>query len=298
LAFLSRHRMDYSPIFYMTESRLRSERQKFMDSVAPVLTSILHLHSMDEDHFIGTRQIKLKPEAVDYYLGMYGARTLDECGQVWVQHLLLDYQAEDWFAPVLTSYVCLLKMTLIHKRNRLPVVEKLQEFESWLLNDLNCYMGRESHLAMYYFADLVHRLVPVQRASNIDNAKASLWGTAWDMWLLRQPDLLLNPYEYPIMNLAYVCSAEKELTELGRFFGIECMGVRSDDKSILGPVLSMDTTLLESRLGRDAVRALVSRGHPIRDLHRRRSGGEPVSHERVKALASKLESELVEFLRG
>jgi hypothetical protein len=298
LAFVSRLRIDYNPVFYMTESAGRSERQNFIDCVAPVLTSILYLHSMDEDRFVETRQIMLKPEAVDHYLAKYGARTLEECGHVWVRNLLPNQNRPrlDQFAPVRASYVCLLKLTLIHKRSRRSVVEKMEEFESFLLRELQCNMGRESHLALYYFADLVQRLLPVQRTSNFVSAKARLLGTAWDMWLLRLPEMLLNPREHPVMNLAYVCSAEKELTALGRFFSIECMGRRSDDNSILGPVLSLDATALESKLGRDAVRALISRKAPPRHKHSDASTAAPADH--VEVLALKLESELMDFLQG
>jgi hypothetical protein len=118
------------------------------------------------------------------------------------------------------------------------------------------------------------------------------------MWLLRLPELLLHPYEHPIMNLAYVCSAEQELTQLGRFFAIEWMGVRSDTHTILGPMLSLDLSALESRLGSDGVRALVNRGQRPPRHHRRALSEARDISERTESLAIRLESELQDFLQG
>jgi len=175
---------------------------------------------------------------------------------------------------------------------------KMEEFESFLSHDLNFQMGRESHLAIYYFADLVQRLLPVQRTSKFATAKSHLLATAWDMWLLRLPELLLNPYEHPLMNLAYICSAEQELEQLGRFFGIEWMGVRSDNHTIIGPVLSLDLPVLESRLGRDQVRAIMSQRRLTPFQYRGASMPAQCISERIDTLATKLESELLEFLQG
>ena len=298
LLFASQHRVDYNPVFYMTESQAKSAPQDFIDYVAPVLTSILYLHSMDEDHFVDTRQMRLKPDAVDHYLGKYGGRTFEDCGEIWVRRMIRDRAMLAQFLAVRASYVCLLKLVLIHKRSRRPVLEKVEKFERFLADDLKCYMGRESHLALYYFADLILRLLPVQRSSNFDNAKSRLLATAWDLWLLRIPELLLNPYEHPIMNLAYVCSAEQELTQVGKFFGIEWMGVRSDDHTIIGPMLSLDLSALESRLGRDAVRSLMSRS-PQAPRHDKPAAltGQDLSG-RVEALVARLEGDLQDFLQA
>jgi len=152
LAFASRYRVDYNPVFYMTESQAKSAPQKFLGYVTPVLTSILYLHAMDEGHFLITRQIKLKPEAVDHYLNKYGGRTFEECGEIWVHRMMQDRSTHEQALHTKASYVCLLKLVLIHKKSRQSVLKKMEEFEKFLADDLECNMGREAHLACYYLA--------------------------------------------------------------------------------------------------------------------------------------------------
>jgi hypothetical protein len=160
-------------------------------------------------------------------------------------------------------------------------------------------MGHESHLAVYYFADKVHRLLPVQRGTSFENARACLMRTAWDILLLRLPEVLLSPDELPLMNLPYICSAEQELAQFGRFFTIESIGIRTDDRTIIGPLLSMDLSLLQEKLGREPVRTLIDAAHR-RLAHRKNStpGIECAPGEHLERIEADLEAQLVEFLSG
>jgi hypothetical protein len=299
LVFASRRLVDYNPTFYLLESYSKSTSHNFIDWVTPVLTSILHLHSMDEAHFVKTREIRLNPDAVDHYCARYGARTLDECGEAWVDRMLQDPQSRDATRMIRATYVSLLKMTLIHKRGRQPVSAKMEELDQFLTAELGIFMGHESHLAVYYFADRVRRLLPVQRGTSFENARACLMRTAWDILLLRMPEILLNPDELPLMSLPFICSAEQELAEFGAFFTIESIGIRTDDRSIIGPLLSMDLSLLQEKLGREPVQALIDASHR-RFAHRRNSrpGIERASGAHLERIEADLEAQLVEFLSG
>ena len=74
------------------------------------------------------------------------------------------------------------------------------------------------------------------------------------------------------------------------------MGVRSDDHTIIGPLLSLDSAALEGKLGSDAARDLADqRRRPFRHYMNASSGTQNFS-ERVDLLATKLESELETFL--
>jgi hypothetical protein len=299
LLFASRRLVDYNPTFYLLESCSKSTPQNFIDYVSPVLASILYLHSMDEAHFIATREIKPKPEAVYHYCALYGERTLEECGRAWAERALRGQKSRDVSRMVRTTYIALMKMTLIHKQSRRSVYDKMEEFHDFLTTELGIYLAYESHLAVYYFADLVRRLLSVQPQTSFEKARKYLRRTAWDILLLRLPEMLLSPAELPIMNLPFICSGEQELTELGAFFTIESIAVRADDHAIIGPLLSMDLSLLEKKLGSEAVQALIDRAqHHLRHRATSTPDVEPPCAERLERLEATVEAQLADFLSG
>lgn len=259
LLYVSDVRCDYNPLFYFMESYCKSTPEAFAEYVSPVAESLLHLHSMDEEVFLDSRRVVLKPDALAYYYDKYGSSSLQECGRAWVERFVQDDSVNYLRNLIDFSYACLIKMVLIHKMDKRPAHRKLEDFERFCLGDLGILMGRETHLAAYYFADLAGRLVSAQRGSGFEKTKRDLRATAWDLFLLRLPEQLLTPRHLPEMNLAYVCTAESKLSELGQFFTIERIAARSDSGGDVQPAVSMNLAKLEERLGRTVIAEIIEK---------------------------------------
>lgn len=81
-------------------------------------------------------------------------------------------------------------------------------------------LAREAHLSLHYFCDQAGKLLGIQSNTDIKKAISNIKSTAWDLFLLRFPELLFNgsPEE---MCIAYVTAQEKKLQELASLFSIE-----------------------------------------------------------------------------
>ena len=296
LRFASSRGFDYNPLFYLMESFYCNDRAVFIDNVAPVATSLLYLHSMDSKQFNETDELRLNPDALDYYFTLYGQRTLEDCGTACIERFLRDYQAHDMLQGLRVSYLCLLKMTLIHKRISGHIEVKFDEYQRFIRDELGCAVAYESLLATYYFADLAGNFMRVQPGMELARAKRVLWSIAWDLMLLRIPEYLLTPRHLPRVNLGYACSADRYLVELGKLFSIMRMIVRSDSDEIVGPLLAMDLTALEKKVGTAAVGTISDIAARSWHSHRRFEYSESWKH-RIKAMVQDLEMQLVNLCR-
>ena len=296
LRFASSRGFDYNPLFYLIESFYRNDRAVFIDKVAPVATSLLYLHSMDAEHFNKTEEIRLNPDALDYYFALYGQRTLEDCGAACIERFLRDYQTYDMLQGLRVSYLCLLKMTLIHKRTRGHFEAKFDEYQRFIANELGCAVAYESLLATYYFADLAGNFMSVQPGMELAKAKRALWSIAWDLMLLRIPEYLLTPRQLPRVNLGYACSADRYLAELGKLFTIMRMIVRSDSDEKVGPALAIDLTALEKKVGTAAVGTISDIAARSWHSHRGFSYSQAWKH-RIEAMLQDLEIQLADLCR-
>jgi hypothetical protein len=296
LQFASSRGFDYNPLFYLIESFYRNDRAVFTDKVAPVATSLLYLHSMDSDHFNRTEEIRLNPSALDYYFALYGERTLEDCGRACIERFLRDYETHDMLHSLRVSYLCLLKMTLIHKRAPGHFEAKFDEYQRFIASEIGCVVAYESHLAAYYFANLAGNFMRVQPGMDFSKAKRVLWSTAWDLLLLRIPEYLLAPRHLPRVNLGYACSADRYLAELGKLFTIMRLIMRSDSDEMVGPLLAMDLSALEKKVGAVAVGTVADIAARSWRSHQRFSYSEPWK-DRIKAMVHDLEMQLANLCR-
>ncbi|SHK74261.1 hypothetical protein SAMN02745123_02985 [Desulforamulus aeronauticus DSM 10349] len=292
LSYVTRYNFDYNPTFYLLESYFKSDPKVFVDKVAPVATSIVYLHSMDEERFLKTKEILLKPDAIDYYLTKFNVRTIEDCGRAWVEEYIGDSKKIDNLVQLINlSYVCLLKMTLIHKKDKRPIEKKLDEFESFMTEELGLRLARESHLAMYCFADLAGSFIGVQAGMNFEKAKRILCASAWDIFLIRFPEQLLSPRYLPEMNLAFACTAEKKLAELGELLTLERLLTRSDEEISI-PTVSMNLSKLEEKLGRDTATRLMAASEERTLQQILKKERKAINHHKLRYLIEDLEVQL------
>lgn len=249
LLFVSKNNIDYNPFFYLIESFFKSEESKFTKYVTPVMETILNLHCMDDDHFVKTREILIKEDAVEYYKSLHGGASLRECAERWVDQITKDEDFKKSPSVIEASYACLLKMVLINKKDSSSILKKLEEFVKFIEVDLGFPMAREPQLAVHYFADLAGSFVGVQANTKVADAKRMLRASAWDLLLLSMPEIVIGPKHLPEMTVAYIATAEKKLSELASLFMIERVIARSDDTEALSPEISFNLTDVKKKIG-------------------------------------------------
>ena len=211
---------------------------------------------MNNGHFHQTGQIVLNPKALEFYRALYGEQSLEDCGRVGVERFLHGYEAYNSLYCLRLSYICLLKMPLIHKQRSGFFVEKFEEYQAFVGKEIRLCLGHETVLALYYFANLVGKLMRVQPGMPFKDAKRMLWSTAWDLLLLRLPEFLLKHNRLPRINLGYACSADRRMAELGKLFTVLRLLVRSDSNETIASLLAVNSSKLAQKVGLDAVRAV------------------------------------------
>jgi hypothetical protein len=298
LIFLCRTGFDYNPTFYLMESLHKSSKENAKKNASLVLESILHLHSMDEEIFEEERKINLKPDAIKYYYENFCGKNLKECADNWLEEIESKYPREAFQEIIDLSYVCLLKMVLIHKRRKGEMQLKLLEFENFLNDDLGVWLARERHLAMYYFAELLGSFINTQENMSVDKAKHDLKASAWDIYLLRQPEMLLKPENLPEINLGYICSSEKKIVFLGSLFDIDRIVTRTDKINIGGLFLGADLSHLIDKTGEQISWDVIERGTYNAFKRITTPKATVYSRQKTKFLIEDLEIQLSYLCRG
>lgn len=297
LKWVSTYRYDFNPSFYFTESFCKSTLENFISSVSPVAASMLHLHAMDEEIYLRSGEIVPRKGSIEHYQDKYRAVSIEECAQKWLTEFI-NIELE-LFRPIIdATYASLLKMVLIHKMDRRHLFDKLSDFESFLSNELGARLARESLFAAYYFADLLGSMVGVQANTSYENAKKNLRATAWDILLLRIPELLLNPANLPEMNLAYVCTADKKLFEMGSLFELEMLAIRSDDTFGVMPAIEMNYAPFEKKVGRKLREKVFSISDKVKNNRLFKEKSKLLSGNHISFLIDDLEVQLRNLCRG
>lgn len=251
LKHVSKLRCDYSPMFYLAENFAKSSKEQFLKTSSDKLTSIIKLHSMDEEIFISTGKISPKRDAIEYYYDLYKAKSLDECGINYAKEYYEKSYLKKHAEVTLLSYACLLKMVLIHFMDPTltskNIIQKYKIFEDFLVNTLGLYLAREVNLSLYYFSGLAGKFVNVQPNMTSEKAKKNLLATAWDLLLLRLPEFLLTPTNLPEVNMGYIVTSEDKLLSVAELFKLEA--IFYEDKTSTGsPLLSFKLELFDNIL--------------------------------------------------
>lgn len=294
LTHVSKLNCDYNPVFYLTENYAKSNKDQFIKTSSEKLSSILKLHSMNEHEYIQNGVMTYKKESVEYYCDTYHALDLDACGVSWANQYAEHHHQDESQKITKLSYACLLKMVLIHfvnpEINSENIIKKYYEFEKFLVNDLNLVLARELNLALYYFSNFAGKFVSVQPNMRVETAKKALLSTAWDIFLLRMPEMLLSPNNLPELNLSYIVTSEEKLLSVGDMFNIESIFYQ-DKKSPAFPVLSFNVKLFEKVLSQIELNELNQHGQ-IQAISRISKTSKHISAQSVDWLIEDLELQL------
>ena len=211
-------RWDYNPLFYYVETLSRNAFGVTFPHARQFAETMLHLHTMDTPYFFKSGDIRPDPQKVAPYLGEGSPTTLAELAEQHVRQV-----SEELFphVPVLllqSIYACLLKMGILNSAKQ-SQQRKMEGFFSFLHNDLGALFLREALIAGLHFRGKAFNLAPINPRTKID-LKTRLLASTWDVMLLRMPEFLLVEGDQDDTTIAYVCSADRAIQEVGAMFTV------------------------------------------------------------------------------
>lgn len=214
LDYLLHTKFDYNPGFYYLESFSKSAESS--QKIIEYTKSILSLHMMDELHFLQKREIRVNEATLIKYVERYGTYGIDEMAnrQYEIQQKL-HVPGTDW--KVL--YLIILKAALIHRTFQGNFEAKLRKLYEFVYEIFGVLFSRELGVASFYFSGELDKFIPLQKNANAENTIKRMKSTAWDMYLLRLPELMLC-HEIAPIPLAMICTGDKGVQAVGRRFRI------------------------------------------------------------------------------
>ena len=206
---------DYSPIFYLLETLTKNVFEKTFPHAREFAETILRLHTMDEAYFLKSGDIRPDKEQVAAYLEDNNVKTLSKLAELRVRHIATGLTT---YAPVnlQATYACLLKAGILNCA-KVSQQRKMEQFFEFLHNELGCLMAREALVAGLHFRSKAGNLIPINPNYKKD-FKVMMMASSWDILLLRMPEFLLAQGDQRETILAYVCTADRALQELGAMF--------------------------------------------------------------------------------
>ncbi len=214
LDYLLHTKFDYNPSFYYLESFSKSAESS--QKIIEYTKSILSLHMMDELYFLQKREMRVNEVTLGKYAEKFGTNDVDEMAKRQCEILQkMHVPGTDW--KVL--YLIILKAALIHRTFRGDFEAKLRKLYEFVYEIFGVLFSRELGVASFYFSGELDKFIPLQKNANAENTIKRMKSTAWDMYLLRLPELMLCHEDAPI-PLAMICTGDKGIQTVGRRFRV------------------------------------------------------------------------------
>jgi len=222
LNFLVERKWDSSALFYYLEHFSKSSIDDFKHNAIRRTESLLKIHSMDEPLFLRTGKITPDNQALEHYLISTGSKNLYEVAEKRVEGFIKNYNKSELVSMLEVTEIALIKMVLIRKTEmkKSSQIAQYNEFMRFLKIDLGIMLAREAHLAIHYFCDNAGRLLGIQSNMSKDKAKSIIKSTAWDIYLLRMPEVMFTESPTEVC-ISYVSTHEKQLQALAKLYSIE-----------------------------------------------------------------------------
>jgi|GEM_PF-4726583 len=210
LDYLLHTKFDYNPSFYYLESFSKSAESS--QKIIEYTKSILTLHMMDELYFLQKREMRVNEVTLGKYAEKFGTNDVDEMAKRQCEMLQkMHVPGTDW--KVL--YLIILKAALIHRTFQGDFEAKLRKLYEFVYEIFGVLFSRELGVASFYFSGELDKFIPLQKNANAENTLKRMKATAWDMYLLRLPELMLCHENAPI-PLAMICTGDKGVQAVGR----------------------------------------------------------------------------------
>lgn len=214
LDYLIHEKADYNPVFYYIESFSKTAADNPM--IVNYTKSLLSLHMMDELHFLKGREIRQNPKTLEKYAQKFETSNLEEMAVLQYEHLRKRFTGNsDWKV----MYLILLKAALIQKTRKISFQSKMKELNEFIYEVFGVFFALELFIAAFYFSGKLDKFIPLQQGANCDTVIKRLRSTAWDLYLLKLPEIFLCQDEPPF-PFAAICTGDKSVLYIGRKFRI------------------------------------------------------------------------------
>ncbi|MBT7670590.1 MAG: hypothetical protein HN623_13465 [Bdellovibrionales bacterium] len=194
------------------------------------------LHSMDQDIFLNSRKIHVKESARNHYYSLYNCNSFKECAYKWALHASDNYRMLH-SGYIKRTYASIAKMILLNANSNIKLLQKIDAFYDFIVNELGAFTAREMYLAAICFSGRAGALVNVCKGTKYSKALRSMSATSWDLFLLRCPEIIAGTDKNDL-PLGYVCTAEKKLADFAKLTSIKRLKYKNGDMS--PPLLSLD----------------------------------------------------------
>ncbi|MDU8573262.1 hypothetical protein RYA98_13055 [Pseudomonas syringae] len=253
LHFVTLNKWDFSPLFYYMEHYSKSSTEDFIKNAKRRTESYLKVFSMNQEHFLSTKEIISDTAAVEFYLEPTPHKTLTELAEGRTIAFTERFDKRLLSNAIEAIQITLIKMILIEKvefKGAAPL-QKHGELVNFLKNGLGIMLGREAHMALHYFSGIAGRLLGVQASTPYITALKNIRSTAWDMFLLRVPEGLYTeaPDE---LCISYIATQEKQLHTLAKLFTLE--RIFSTEKNGFTPIISYNMKMLPPEISSSATK--------------------------------------------
>jgi len=284
-------KVDYNPMFYSMEAFSKNKDANLVDPFIEFSKSILSLHMMDELHYLKRREIRPDNQLFERYAEKFGADDIDEMARR--DYEVTKQMMTSYDEDLNVFYVILLKMALIHKTSSKNIISKMEMLYEFTSNNFGVLFGEEMGIAAYYFGGKLEKLIPLQKGAGFGSTISKLRNTAWDIYLLRFPAVLLSQINIPI-PLAKICTGERELAYIGRKFFIWKMFSNRDS---FFPALAIDYSDLDEIYPEPIMQKLSRLYEKFEQERKNRNVNEVTlaSAEKIEKLKITLEEEIKSF---
>lgn len=283
---------DYNPVFYFSESAAKNDLATLEPYAREMANTMFSFHSMDQQRFLETDEIIPSPEAISKYLEHFGVDNASQMPDAFLSATIFSPDRPEFSNVCDAIYVTLLKMILIHLTSNVSTPRKLEQLRAFFDDELGYQMARELLIATDYFSGNCDRFISLKPGSKWENMKPKLKASAWDILLLRIPEILLASGDHDEAPLGYVCTAESALRDIGKLFMIKAVSCMPPDVTVPKPMIDYDFRRIEEKYGSD-ITAEIRRTLPtIEDALGASSTGKSGNRAVLSALVTSLEQDV------
>jgi hypothetical protein len=207
--------VDVNPLFYCLESAIKSDPSMCVETVK----GILLFQTCDKVALYNTGQLKICPEIMELYKKAHGTYDLSVIAKNQIDAICTTSLVQGMKKQVDILYICLMQIVILRNKNW-PLEKKFEALYESFLDTLKLIPAKMLILGIHYFSGFFNRFFAVEKNTDIDRAIKNLRRSAWDMALLSLPESMLNKDSGGVVNIAYVCTAEKNLKEIAKLYTI------------------------------------------------------------------------------
>jgi hypothetical protein len=242
---------DINPFFYIMEALSKAAFDVALPWAQSYGASIMKLQSMDDRAFIKFGEIIPDPNKLEEHAARHG-RASFELAAASVARDFYHFEMDSISHVLQVIYACLLKIGILQHR-KADEHQKLAELFEFFGNDIGAFMLREAVAACLHFRGQSRRLIPIQFGAK--DVKKKLMASAWDLFLLRLPEALIENEGNEYTSIYYVCTADKALHALGRIFVVRRVSSISEGVGSLPSCVGILADALDAQVGSDLAEA-------------------------------------------